>query len=198
MGHQERKIRDKETLRNAMLAAALGIAEKEGWHALTIRKIADAIEYTAPIVYEHFENKEELIAEIIHNGFNTLFKEYQSVFILNLEPKETLLEISLRHWDFAFNNKILYQLMFSLERRKPGDEVIKGMTAIKDIFVKVTKKEGCDLIPLIFNWVCLMSGTISGIMMFEGHPNPHANDMPFSPREMYKSFIERFLNSITL
>ena len=198
MGHQERKIRDKETLRNAMLAAALSIAEKEGWHALTIRKIADAIEYTAPIVYEHFENKEELISEIIHNGYASMFQEYQTVFGLNLEPKETLLEISLRHWDFAFNNKVLYQLMFSLERRKPGDEVIKGMTAIKDIFVKITNKEGHDLIPLILNWVCLMNGTISAFMMFEGHPNPHSKDMPFTPRDLYKSFIERFLNSITL
>jgi len=198
MGHQERKIRDKETLRNAMLAAALSIAEKEGWHALTIRKIADAIEYTAPIVYEHFENKEELITEIIHNGYASMFQEYQKIFDLNLEPKETLLEISLRNWDFAFNNKVLYQLMFSLERRKPGDEIIKGMTAIKDIFVKITNKEGHNIIPLILNWVCLMSGAVSAFMMFEGHPNPHSKDMPFSPREMYKSFIERFLNSITL
>ncbi|MCX6309949.1 MAG: TetR/AcrR family transcriptional regulator [Bacteroidia bacterium] len=198
MGHQERKIRDKETLRNAMLAAALSIAEKEGWHALTIRKIADAIEYTAPIVYEHFANKEELISEIIHLGYGTMFQEFENVFELKLEPKETLLEISLRTWDFAFNNKVLYQLMFSLERSKPGDEVIKGMTAIRNVFMKITHKEGCEIIPLVFNWVCLMSGTISAFMMFEGHPNPHQKDMHIAPRELYKSFIERFLNSITL
>lgn len=198
MGHQERKIRDKENLRNAMLAAALSIAEKEGWHALTIRKIADAIEYTAPIVYEHFENKEELISEIIQNGYRSLFQEYQQVMAIATEPKEILLEISLRHWDFAFNNKILYQLMFSLERRKPGDEVVKSMTVIRDLFVKLTKKEGAEIFTLIFNWICLMSGTISAIMMLEGCPHPHEKEIKINPREMYKSFIERFLNSITL
>lgn len=199
MGHQERKIRDKENLRNAMLAAALSIAQKEGWHALTIRKIADAIEYTAPIVYEHFENKEELIAEIIQNGYRSLFEKYRSVLDQPLEPKEILLEISMRHWDFAFENKILYQLMFSLERRKPGDEVIKSMTLIRDLFVKLTKKEGSEIFPLIFNWICLMSGTISAIFMLEGCPSPpHQSDAHDNPRGMYQSFIERFLNSITL
>jgi AcrR family transcriptional regulator len=198
MGHLERKVRDKENLRNAMLAAALDIAEKEGWHALTIRKIADAIEYTAPIVYEHFTNKEELIGEIIHQGYRTLIMQYQEVFEKGLPPKDTLLEVSLRHWDFAFNNKLLYQLMFSLERHKPSEEILNGMTMIKNAFVKVTRKEGRELIPIIFNWVCLMSGTISAIMMFEGHEVHHEKDIPHDPREMYKSFIERFLNSITL
>jgi AcrR family transcriptional regulator len=200
MGHQERKLRDKENLRNAMLTAALNIAEKEGWHALTIRKIADAIEYTAPIVYEHFENKEELITEIIQNGYRSLFQKYRDVLEQPLEPKEILLEISMRHWDFAFENKILYQLMFSLERSKPGDEVIKSMTVIRDLFVKLTKKEGSELFPLIFNWICLMSGTISAIFMLEGCPNPtpHKSELHVHPRDMYQSFIERFLNSITL
>jgi AcrR family transcriptional regulator len=198
MGSQERKIRDKENLRNNILAAALNIAEKEGWHALTIRKIADAVEYTAPIVYEHFENKEEMIGEIIQNGYKIIFDEYEKIFALNLPPKETILEISVRHWDFAFSNKVLYQLMFSLERRKPGSEAMKGITQIKEAFMRVTKKEGSELIPLIFNWVCLMNGTISAIMMFEGHPKPKDHDMDLDPRGLFKSFIERFLNSISL
>jgi AcrR family transcriptional regulator len=198
MGHIERKQRDKENLRNAMLAAALSIAEKEGWHALTIRKIADAIEYAAPIVYAHFENKEELIAEIIHNGYDMLFQQYLDVIKLNLSPKDTILEVSMRHWDFAFSNKVLYQLMFSLERRKPGEEAIKGMVAIKEVFVKITHKDGCDLIPLILNWVCLMNGTISAVIMLEEHPKPKEMNIPLSPREMYQTFIERFLTSITL
>lgn len=198
MGHLERKIREKENLRSAMLEAAVNIAENEGWNALTIRKIADAIEYTAPIVYEHFQNKEELISEIIQNGYKTLAEEYRPAFGMNLAPKELLLEISLRHWDFAFKNRTIYQLMFSLERQKPGDEVVKSLNIIKDQFVKLSHKDGDELIPIIFNWICLMSGTISAIMMTDRCEPPHPHAGKFIPRDMYRSFIERFLNSISL
>jgi hypothetical protein len=45
-----------------------------------------------------------------------------------------------------------------------------------------------------------MSGTISAIFMLEGCPNPtpHKSEIHVNPRDMYQSFIERFLNSITL
>ncbi len=58
MSSIERKIRQKENLREGILQAAKKIAVNEGWQAVTIRKIADEIEYTPPIVYEHFANKE--------------------------------------------------------------------------------------------------------------------------------------------
>jgi AcrR family transcriptional regulator len=198
MGHQERKLREKEQLKNSLLAAALSIAEKEGWQALTIRKIADAIEYTAPIVYEHFANKEELMEEIIQQGYKTMFDSYLDLFSQNLDSKRLLLEISMKHWDFAFENKVLYQLMFSLERCKPRDEFIKVMTDIRDSFAQTTKKDGDELSYIIFNWICLMNGTISTIMMIDGNKHPHhERKIDIDPKGMYRSFIERFLNSIS-
>jgi AcrR family transcriptional regulator len=196
MGHQERKIRDRENLRKSMLAAAVEIAEKEGWQALTIRKIADAIEYTAPIVYEHFTNKEELIREIIRKGHQSMIASHHGIFDGNLTPKEILLEVSLNHWDFAFENKVLYQLMFSLERCAPGDDIIEVMNMIKETFFKLTGKENIELKSIIFNWVCLMSGTISTVMMMDGQKFHHEKEMDVDPRSLYQSFIERFLNSI--
>lgn len=197
MGHLERKQRERETLRQAMLDAALDIAEKEGWNALTVRKIADAIEYTAPIVYEYFGNKEELIGEIIQMGYRTMYEGFKGIFEKKLSPKDTLLELSMAHWDFAFQNKVLYQLMFSLERQKPADEVVKGMTSIKDAFVTLTQKDGEELFPIIFNWVCLMNGTISAILMMEGCSAHHRKEFHIEPREMYRSFIERFIGSLS-
>lgn len=196
MGHLERKIRERENLRNAMLDAALGIAEKEGWQALTIRKIADAIEYTAPIVYEHFTNKEELISEIIRQGFISMSKSYQDVFENELNPKERLLAVSMGHWDFAFENKVLFQIMFSLERCTPSDEFLRIKNIIKDTFVQFTHKEGEELTFIIFNWVCLMSGTISTVMMMDGQPFHAKQFAHFDPRKIFQSFIERFLKSI--
>jgi len=198
MGHKERKLREKENLKNSLLEAALSIAKKEGWQALSIRKIADAIEYTAPIVYEHFANKEELIEEIIQQGYKTMFDSYLELFTKNLEPKQLLLEIALKNWDFAFSNKVLYQLMFSLERPKPRDEFIKIMHDIRESFILTTKKDGDELSGIIFNWICLMNGTIGTMMMLDGVTPPHYDQQKeIDPRNLYRSFIERFLNSIS-
>ena len=77
MNHVERKLREKEKIKQNILDAARDIAAKEGWHAVTIRKIANKIEYTPPIVYEHFENKEDLFKELIYMGFRLLKKEFE-------------------------------------------------------------------------------------------------------------------------
>ena len=58
MGIAERKLRQKVEVKASILQAAWQLVEKEGWQSLSIRKIADAIEYSAPVIYDHFENKE--------------------------------------------------------------------------------------------------------------------------------------------
>jgi AcrR family transcriptional regulator len=45
----------------------------EGWQAVTIRRISEAIEYTTSFVYSHFENKDALLNEIMTNGFNQMY-----------------------------------------------------------------------------------------------------------------------------
>jgi AcrR family transcriptional regulator len=72
MGIAERKIRQKEEVRSSILKAAWRLVETEGWQALSIRKIADAIEYSAPVIYDHFENKEAILLEFTRRGFQQL------------------------------------------------------------------------------------------------------------------------------
>jgi AcrR family transcriptional regulator len=64
MGLHERRQREKESIRANILQAAFTLAKTEGWGSLSIRKIADAIEYSAPVVYDYFENKEAILFEI--------------------------------------------------------------------------------------------------------------------------------------
>src|SRR5687768_16278471 len=60
MGIKERREREKQVTRQSILTAAHRIARQEGWPALTIRKVADEIEYSTPMIYEYFTNKEEI------------------------------------------------------------------------------------------------------------------------------------------
>lgn len=75
MGSKDRIARLKEETRINILKAALEIVQTEGWQALSMRKIADAIEYTAPIIYEYFANKEAIILELTRQGYLKLSKQ---------------------------------------------------------------------------------------------------------------------------
>jgi len=114
VGITERKQRQREEVRTGILEAAWKLVNEEGWHALSIRKIADAIEYSVPVVYDHFENKDAIIAEFNKKGFEQLGNELRDVRAGYKEPEEQLEAIGTGYWDFAFQNKQYYQLMFSL------------------------------------------------------------------------------------
>jgi AcrR family transcriptional regulator len=202
MSHLERKIREKEAIRNSILEAAKAIAAKEGWHSVTIRKIADAIEYTPPIVYEYFENKEDLIKELIYSGFEILGTEFKKIFnndynpkiILNndYEPKILLKKLSLLHWDFAINNKVLYQLMFSIERPTPNNIMLENVKYINNLFFIISNNNKLLADELIFNWICLMDGAISFLLFFP--PTKEIIDMEH--KKLFKNIIKRFIDSI--
>src|SRR4029077_14098547 len=72
MGSKERIHRLKENTRVNILDAAYDIVKEEGWQALSMRKIADKIEYTAPIIYEYYANKEAILLELSKKGFEML------------------------------------------------------------------------------------------------------------------------------
>src|SRR4028118_2384992 len=99
MSSIERKIRQKETLREGILQAARKIAIQEGWQAVTIRKIADEIEYTPPIVYEYFANKEAVFYELAMEGFKILRTKLEAQ--ANADPSQRLIGYALLHWQFA-------------------------------------------------------------------------------------------------
>jgi Transcriptional regulator len=196
MGHLERKQRDKEANRQKILDAARKIAATEGWTAVTIRKIATEIEYTPPIVYEHFENKDDLLQEIIKSGFRDLHLNFTEERKWETDPRALILKLSLNHWDFAFQNQELYQLMFSLERPVHDQEMLARFFEIKELFVQLTGKQEDEVLEIIFNWMCLKNGTISSFMKMKMPPPPEIVKSYRESREVYIGFIERFLTSI--
>jgi len=191
MGHVERKQREKEEMKQRIVEAARSIASKDGWHSVTIRKIAEQIEYTPPIVYEHFENKEDLIKEIIFSGFHKQHCEFADLKKKESDPKKLLKIISINHWDFAFNNQELYQLMFSLERPAKTEEMVSHFKAIEDMFLELAKEEK-HVNNLILHWMCLMNGAIAIVMKLSHFPT-HENE---DARNVFISMIDRFVEGI--
>lgn len=114
MGITERRLRERSEVRARILETAWQTVKEEGWQSLSIRKIADAIEYSVPVIYDHFQNKEAILLEFGKQGFELLYKKLDAAAKKENDPGEQLKAIANAHWNFAQKNKEYYQLMFGL------------------------------------------------------------------------------------
>ncbi|EHQ28190.1 TetR/AcrR family transcriptional regulator [Mucilaginibacter paludis] len=115
MASKDRIQRLKDETRVNILDASLQIVKEEGWQALSMRKIADVIEYTAPIIYEYFANKDAILLELTRKGYLILSKDLQEAKSKHRLPAKQLEAMWLAYWNFAFANKELYQVMFGVQ-----------------------------------------------------------------------------------
>jgi len=114
MGIKERRLREKEEVRSTILTAGWRLVKEEGWESLSIRKIADAIEYSIPVIYDHFENKEAILEEFGKEGFKVLTKKLKKAKEKHQQPADQLKAIAEAYWDFAMKNTEHYQLMYGV------------------------------------------------------------------------------------
>ncbi|MXV51285.1 TetR family transcriptional regulator [Pedobacter sp. HMF7647] len=114
MGIVERRKRQRDEVKSDIISTAWEMVKKEGWNSLSIRKIADAIEYSVPVIYDHFENKEAILLEFAKKGFRQLSTMIIKAKQQHEAPAEQIRAMADAYWDFALNNIELYQLMFGI------------------------------------------------------------------------------------
>jgi AcrR family transcriptional regulator len=127
MASKDRILRLKEETRINILNASLQIVKEEGWQALSMRKIADVIEYTAPIIYEYFSNKDAIILELTRKGYLILARDLQDAKGKHRLPAKQLEAMWLAYWNFAFANKELYQVMFGVTTSCSSCEMVNTL-----------------------------------------------------------------------
>src|SRR3954471_13816107 len=71
-----RRGRERASTRERISEAALHVLETEGAAALTVRRIATDVEYSAPVVYQHFANKDALLLELVAHGHRLMLAEF--------------------------------------------------------------------------------------------------------------------------
>ncbi|MHA4896431.1 TetR/AcrR family transcriptional regulator [Pedobacter sp. PWIIR3] len=182
MGIAERKIRQKEEFRASILEAAWLQVLTDGWQSLSIRKIADAIEYSVPVIYSHFENKEAILLEFAKEGFQKLAEQLQTAKDQHSDPALQLEAIASSYWDFAFENKEYYQLMFGLGI--PACEQInsiiemKNMTMVMMCAIKeaiaASENKKVDFFLKYHTYLSILHGLVSiEMIQKEGKPAEH-------------------------
>lgn len=109
-----RRQQQKHALRQAILDAARQIARAEGWQSVTIRKVAESIGYSHPTLYEFFEDKQALLAELSREGFRQLRDELHQARLNAGTPSAYPGAMALAYVTFAWQNSELYEVMHSL------------------------------------------------------------------------------------
>lgn len=123
MGTRERRERAREETRGKILDAARALFAAEGYDRVTMRRIAEAIEYSPTAIYLHFKDKETLIQELCTQDFHALAARFQEIASV-ADPIERLRRIGLAYIDFAASHPNHYRVMFmAASPHKPGDDL---------------------------------------------------------------------------
>lgn len=99
--------------REEILAAARSIGVRDGWKAVTIRSVAQKLGYASPLLYEHFNDKEDLLTQIAVGGLG----ELESRLTANLPSNRqaALLTMVERYWTFMLEHIQLYRLVNGID-----------------------------------------------------------------------------------
>jgi len=115
MGIKERQERDRETVRRAILDAARDLFVTEGFQNVSIRKIAERIEYSPAAIYSYFPSKDDIFFELAEEGFRLLGSPRQPAACMalkSLPPLERLRAIFLHFYEFSRDHPQYFALMF--------------------------------------------------------------------------------------
>jgi AcrR family transcriptional regulator len=111
LGVAERRDRERQELRTRILDAARRLFVEQGYDAVTMRKIAEAIEYSPTAIYFHFHDKEALLRELCDTDFAALARQFQKIAKI-ADPVDRLRQIGRAYVAFAIDHPNHYRLMF--------------------------------------------------------------------------------------
>jgi AcrR family transcriptional regulator len=100
-----------------ILNASRQILISEGYAAISMRRIAQAVGVTATSLYLHFENKHALFEALVDEGMDLLHERLSREAGTCAEPSVALDAICRAYLEFGLANPEYYEIMFVLRPR---------------------------------------------------------------------------------
>ena len=119
MGVKERKERNRAEVREKILDVAREMFTSDGVDAVTMRAIAERIEYSPPVIYTHFADKHALIQQLCYRDFRALAQAFGRIGRID-DPIERLRRIGYAYVDFALEHPEQFRFMF-MTSKSPED-----------------------------------------------------------------------------
>ena len=120
MGSAARRAREKEQLRRKILDAARDLFTAEGYERVSMRKIAEKIEYSPTTIYLYFKDKMDLLLTISDETLDALAAEIEAAVKDIQDPVEKFREFGRAYVEFGLARPHEYDLTFVLRPRHRG------------------------------------------------------------------------------
>lgn len=110
-------------MRDLIRAAALKMFLDDGYAKTSIRRIADAIEYSPGTIYLYYKDKDELLYEVQALAFGKLLEAFKTK-ANDKDPLKRLIQMGKTYVKFGLENPELYDLMFIIRAPTNVDEAL--------------------------------------------------------------------------
>ena len=134
-------------LKEALISAGLEILSEQGIEGLSLRNVAKKIGVSHTASYNHFPDKQALLAAISTAGHEQLHQILLDTFEKTKNsPSQVIAEIALAYLQFALDNPAIFKLMFSgaLEEERDHPEYVeisqKSIALFEEIIVFCQRK----------------------------------------------------------
>ena len=121
MGITERRERERQEVRRKILDAARESFAREGYERVTMRGIAEAIEYSPTTIYNHFEDKDDLVKALCQEDFSQLLAAFEGQ-PPPADPVEWIRQLGRAYARFGLANPNHYRFMFMTPHYGEGAE----------------------------------------------------------------------------
>jgi AcrR family transcriptional regulator len=167
-GSQQRRQRERASARLMIVAAARELGRTEGWDAVTMRRLADEIEYSSNFAYRYFTGRDDILLAVVRDGFarlrDAMAADADSATPARKQagPAGAVHRAANAYIDFALAEPELYQLMYGLGgvRVPTADTFVDGQ-AIGDLLIGILTEAGdTDAV----NHVLQMWATVHGLI----------------------------------
>ena len=144
MGVKERRARQKKYLRQEILDAASELFVREGYENLSMRRIADKIEYSPTTIYIYFKDKADLLEQVCKETFGRLVQRLTKIMEQSGDPVERLKKGLIAYIEFGLENPHQYRTTFmmpipeELDEKKLHQENSPGMQAFAFLIQGIT------------------------------------------------------------
>lgn len=114
MSIQKRRERERAERHRLIIDTARQLAETEGWDAVTVRKLADRIEYSQPVLYSHFAGKRAIVTAVAEDGIAELAAALHRARTTAESEADALAALARAYIEFATAHPAVYDAMFAM------------------------------------------------------------------------------------
>lgn len=111
MGTKERQDRERQAVTASILTAARDLFVAEGYQSVSIRKIAERIEYSPAAIYSYFASKDDIFLALAAEGFHRLDEKVRAAMNTDT-PIENVRGCWWAFYEFSQEHPAYFELMF--------------------------------------------------------------------------------------